>query len=113
MSSLPLRLTTTSRIRVSGTAGYLPAGPRACQTTLYIALRDTSRPTVLAAMWVTVGARLDHVALLGGDGVLRGLGRRAGRDYVAAPGRYLLQLHLTPRGRGAQGTLALHVVALV
>jgi len=112
VSSLHLRLTTASLIRVSGTAGYLPAGPGVCHATLYVALRDASHPTVLATMWVTAGVRLDHFALLGGNGALRGIGRHAGRDYVAAPGRYLLQLHLAPRGRGAQGALALRVVAL-
>jgi len=112
VSSLHLRLTTASLIRVSGTAGYLPAGPDVCHATLYVALRDASHPTVLATMGVTAGVRLDHFALLGGNGVLRGTGRGAGRDYVAAPGRYLLQLHLAPRGRGALGALALRVVAL-
>ncbi len=112
VSVLPLRVTTASRIRVSGTAGYMLAGAGACSPMLYVALRGAAHATILATARVTTGLKLDRFALLGGGGALRGTGRGAGRDYVAAPGRYLLQLRLAPRNRGAGGLLALRVTAL-
>jgi len=112
VSSLSLRLTTAALLRVSGTVGYLPAGQDVCPTMLYVALRTASHPTVLATLQVTTGTQLEHVALLGGRGLLRGGGHPTSQDYVAAPGRYLLQLHLAPRTPGAHGTLTLWVAAL-
>lgn len=112
VSSLPVHVTTAARIRVSGTAGYLLGGAGACSPMLYVALRGASHATILATARVTTGVKLDRFALLGGGGALRGTGRGAGRDYVAAPGRYLLQLRLAPRDRGAGSMFALRVTAL-
>ena len=112
VSSLSVHVTTAARIRVSGAAGYMLGGVGPCDPLLYVALRGTSRATILATARVTTGVKLDRFALLGGNGLLRGSGRWTELDYVAAPGYYLLQLRLAPRNRGVRGLLALRVTAL-
>ena len=107
--TLPINVAVSSRIYVSARAGYLPGGNNNNETFVHVELRNGADTTTLATSQQAVASGSDYNYTPGGstgsgrgfsdsDGLLHAgtnYSDTAASIYVAAPGNYVLQMHVS------------------